>query len=142
MKPQKSQHEKQMDLLRVELRRIINEDHELVKIADQMDWESFDKRFEKYYCEEGRPGIETRLMVSLHYLKYAEDLRDEETVKKWVENPYWQYFSGQQYFKHRLPIYPSSMTRWRKRIGEEGAEELLRQTVQTGIKEGYVKRKD
>jgi len=142
MKPIKTIHESQEDLFKVELKRIINLEHGLVKLGDQMDWESFDKRFEKYYCEEGRPGIETRLIVSLHYLKYLEDLSDEETVQKWVENPYWQYFSGRQYFEHKMPIDSSSMTRWRKRIGEDGAEELLKQTVQTGIKQGYVKKSD
>ena len=142
MKPTKTMHESQEDLFKVELKRIINLDHGLVKLGNQMDWESFDNRFEKYYCEEGRPGIETRLIVSLHYLKYLGDLSDEETVLAWVENPYWQYFSGRQYFEHKLPIDSSSMTRWRKRIGEDGAEELLKQTVQTGIRQGYVKKSD
>lgn len=142
MKPTKTIHENQEDLFKVELKRIIDLEHGLVKLGDQMDWESFGQKFEKYYCEEGRPGIETRLIVSLHYLKYLEDLSDEETVQRWRENPYWQYFSGRQYFEHKLPIDSSSMTRWRQRIGEEGAEELLKQTVQTGLKQGYVKMSD
>jgi transposase, IS5 family len=41
-----------------------------------------------------RPGISTRLMVALHYLKYQHDLSDEDVVAAWVENPYWQHFSG------------------------------------------------
>ena len=142
MKPTKISHEKQNDLFKIEINRIVDLDHELVKLGDQIKWDSFDNRFEKYYCEEGRPGIETRLMVSLHYLKYLEDLSDEETVKKWTENPYWQYFSGRQYFEYRVPIDASSMTRWRKRIGEDGAEELLKQTIRVGIKQGYVKKTD
>jgi len=76
MKPTKTIHENQEDLFKVELKRIINLDHGLVKLGNQMDWESFDNRFEKYYCEESRPGIETRLIVSLHYLKYLGDLSD------------------------------------------------------------------
>ena len=142
MKPIKISHESQKDLFRVELKRIVNLEHEIVKLGDQINWDSFDERFEKYYCEEGRPGIETRLMVSLHYLKYLEDLSDEDTVKKWTENPYWQYFSGRQYFEYRVPLDSSSMTRWRKRIGEDGAEELLKQTIRVGIKQGYVKKTD
>ena len=142
MKPKKYEHERQISLLKVELIRIVDESHPLAQLGDQMDWESFDKSFEKHYCEEGRPAIETRLMVSLHYLKYSEDLSDEELVSKWVENPYWQYFSGRQYFEYEVPIDPSSMTRWRKRIGEEGTEELLKQTVMTGIKQGYIKKSD
>ena len=39
-----------------------------------------------------------------------------------------------KYFEHKLPIHPSSMTRWRQRIGEQGAEELLKQTIDAGLK--------
>jgi len=60
-------------------------------------------------------------------------------VSGWVENPYWQYFSGMRYFEHKLPIHPSSMTRWRKRIGETGAEGLLKETIEAGLKLKAVK---
>jgi transposase, IS5 family len=79
-------------------------------------------------------------MVSLHYIKYTHDLSDEETVAMWIENPYWQYFSGRQHFEHDLPIDPSSMTRWRKRVGVKGAEELLSQTIKTARRQKYLKR--
>jgi transposase, IS5 family len=66
-----------------------------------------------YHPTQGAPGISTRLMVALHYLKYQHDLSDEDVVAAWVENPYWQHFSGMRYFQHRMPIDASSMTRWR-----------------------------
>ena len=140
MKPQKLSYNPQMDLFKTELSRIVDKKHPLIQLAEQMNWAAFDKQFEVYYSEEGRPAIETRLMVSLHYLKYTHNLSDEETVQRWVENPYWQYFSGRQHFEYELPIDPSSMTRWRKRIGKEGAEALLKQTIRTGIEQGQIKR--
>jgi len=73
-------------------------------------------------------------MVSLHYLKYTHNLSDEDVVAGWVENPYWQYMSGMKFFEHGFPIDPSTMTRWRKRIGEAGAEELLKETIEAGLK--------
>jgi IS5 family transposase len=73
-------------------------------------------------------------MVALHYLKYQQDLSDEDVVAVWVENPYWQHFSGMRYFQHRMPIDPSSMTRWRKRLGDAGAEQMLRATIEAGVK--------
>src|SRR3989338_8252925 len=79
-------------------------------------------------------------MAALHYLKYTHDLSDDEAVARWVENPYWQHFSGRQCFEHKFPIDPSSMSRWRKRIGVDGAETLLSQTITTAVKEGYLKR--
>ena len=120
MKPQKIKHEPQGELFKIELNRIVDPQHPLVRLAHQIDWNAFDQKFERHFADEGRPAIATRLMVALHYLKYSHDLSDEETVAVWVENPYWQYFSGRQYFEHKLPIEPSSMTRWRKRIGVAG----------------------
>lgn len=140
MKPQKIRRDPQLDLFKTELNRIVNGQHPLVKLAHQIDWKIFDEKFEAHFSDEGRPAIATRLMVALHYLKYTHNLSDEETVALWVENPYWQYFSGRQHFEYRLPIEPSSMTRWRKRIGVEGAETLLSQTITTAVKERYLKR--
>lgn len=139
MQPQKMEHKPQAELFKVELERLVDSKHSLVRLAGQINWQAFDEKFEKYFTSEGRPAIETRLMVSMHYLKYMYDLSDEETVSAWVENPYWQYFSGRQYFEHVLPIDPSSMTRWRRRIGKEGVEELLHQTLETAIELGELK---
>ena len=44
-----------------------------------------------------------------------------------------------RYFEHGKPIDPSGMVRWRERIGEAGAEELLRQTVESGLRIKAVK---
>ena len=123
MKPQKTKHTPQIDLFKVELICIIDESHPMIKLSAKIDWSIFDEKFDKYFSDAGRPAIATRLMVSLHYLQYTYDLSDEEILSRWVENPYWQYFSGRQYFEHELPIDSSSMTRWRKRIGRDGAED-------------------
>ena len=81
-------------------------------------------------------------MVALHYLKYQHDLSDEDVVLHWLENPYWQHFSGERYFQHRLPIDASSMTRWRQRLGEAGAEQMLRETIAAGIRMGAIRSAD
>lgn len=60
------------------------------------------RAFGGLYAEEGRPGIAIRLMVGLHYLKHAFNESDESVVALWVENPYWQYFCGEEYFRHAL----------------------------------------
>jgi transposase, IS5 family len=142
MKPQKIRHTTQMNWVRVALKDLVDPRHPMAKVSREINWAAFDERFGVSYADEGRPAVETRLMVSLHYLKYTYDLSDEEVVARWVENPYWQYLSGRQYFEYGFPIDPSSMTRWRKRVGGEGAEELLKQTIQTAIKCGYLKAKD
>jgi IS5 family transposase len=106
----------------------------------RIDWASFEEALgATYHPTHGAPGISTRLMVALHYLKYQHDLSDENVVAHWVENPYWQHFSGERYFQHRVPIEPSSMTRWRQRLGEAGAEQMLRATIETGIEMGAIR---
>ena len=142
MKPKRSKQENpQPNLFQSELINMINPSHSLVKLSKTIDWAKLDEVFGKSYCSDnGRPAISTRLMVSLHYLKYTFDLSDEDVLEGWVENPYWQYFSGMKYFEHELPIHPSSMTRWRKRIGESGAEEMLKQTIEAGLKLKAIKK--
>lgn len=141
MKPKHPpQHNRQRDLFRPELSKVVSPTHPLVKLAKVVDWQRLDDLFGKTYCPDmGRPAISTRLMVSLHYLKYTHNLSDEDVVTGWVENPYWQYLSGMRFFEHELPIDPSSMTRWRKRIGESGAEALLKETIDAGLKLKAVK---
>ena len=77
-------------------------------------------------------------MAGLLYLQHAFRLSDEAVVARWVENPYYQHFTGEFFFQHRPPIDPSSLTRWRKRIGEEGVEWLLTKTIEAGRASGAV----
>ena len=120
--------------------QIIDPGHSLAKLAKVVDRDRLEEVFGSTFCpDNGRPAISTRLMVALHYLKYTHNLSDTDVVEAWVENPYWQHFSGMKYFEHKMPIHPSSMSRWRKRIGEAGAEKLLQQTIEAGLKLKAVK---
>jgi IS5 family transposase len=135
MKPKAPIRQAQRELYRVELDQLVDPSHALVKLGRQIDWAGFDESLgQTYAAVNGAPGVRTRLMVALHYLKYQHDLSDEAVVALWVENPYWQHFSGEQFFQHEMPIDPSSMTRWRKRLGEAGAEAMLKETIETGLR--------
>ncbi|KQQ44386.1 hypothetical protein ASF61_21860 [Duganella sp. Leaf126] len=48
-------------------------------------------------------------------------------------------FCGEAWFQHRPPIDPSSLTRWRKRIGEAGLEWMLTQTIKAAESARVVK---
>jgi len=102
MKPKRAKQENpQSNLFQSELINMINPSHSLVKLSKTIDWDKLDEVFGKSYCvDNGRPAISTRLMVSLHYLKYTFNLSDEDVLDGWVENPYWQHFSGMKYFEH------------------------------------------
>ena len=134
MQPKKQITSPQLEMFRNRLENILNRQHELYRLSGLIGWEMFEQEFGKLYAEEGRPGTSIRLMVGLTYLGHAYQLSDEEVVRRWVENPYYQYFCGEEYFRHQFPIDPSSLSRWRRRIGEQGAELILKLTIPAGLK--------
>ena len=124
----------------------LNRQHALVQLSESMDWAYFDQEFGRAMRPVGgRPPLPTRLMVGLHYLKGLYDESDESVVEKWVENPYWQYFCGEATFQHEFPCHPTSLSKWRKHVGPEGVEKLLKQVLKTamehhGLKPSEIKR--
>jgi len=129
----------QDDLFRARLVEIIDMRHALVKLAALIDWEFFEREWAGFFpSEAGRPATPSRLVAGLLYLQHAYQLSDEAVVARWVENPYYQHFCGETFFQHRPPIDPSSLTRWRNRIGEEGVEWLLTKTIEAGRASGAV----
>lgn len=79
----------------------------------------------------GRPKLPIRLMASLLYLKHSFNLSDEELVVRWSENVLWQFFSGMDYYEHRLPCDATQIGRFRRDLGEDGMELLLKATTST-----------
>ena len=90
----------------------------------------------------GRPKLPIRLMASLLYLKHSFNLSDEELVVRWSENVLWQFFSGMDYYEHRLPCDPTQIGRFRRDLGEDGMELLLKATIDTAVAIKAVKPKD
>lgn len=124
------------DASKVRLALLVSHEHPLYQLAEAIDWTRFEAELGPLYAEAvGRPGLPTRLMVGLHYLKYLFDESDESVVEKWVENPYWQFFCGRTFFEHELPCHPTSLVRWRHRLGAAGVEKLLTETLSTAKRE-------
>jgi IS5 family transposase len=119
----------QLNVFRVPLVSIINMEHELVLLDRRIDWQAVDKEFSIYYPELGRPAVPIRKMVGSMLLKQMYNLGDETFVARWIENPYWQYFCGETYFQYDKPYDPSEFVHFRKRIGEEGAEKILKLSI-------------
>lgn len=85
------------------------------------------------------PATLTRLIVGLTYLRFMYDMSDEVVVERCVESPYWQHFTGEEYLQHDFSLHPTTLVKWRRKIGEEGCEWLLNQTLQAGKKLGVLK---
>jgi|SRR4051812_12757223 IS5 family transposase len=140
MRPRRPEDDASDDLFRARLSNQLDGKHPLVRLAGLIEWARFESEFGALYHEAlGRPGKPTRLMVGLTYLKHSYNLSDEQVCERWLENPYWQFFCGFEYLQHRLPIDPSSLTRWRERIGASGMEQLLAATIDAAVDGGAVK---
>src|SRR5205814_2046528 len=118
----------------------LNHHHPLYILANQMHWIVFEEAFSKHYSENfGAPAKPIRLMVSLLILKHVRNLSDESVVEQWAENAYYQYFSGEKVFASKEPCVPTELVEFRKRIGEEGVELILKESIHVNGKDGQEK---
>ena len=134
---------RQKDLLRPPLDQIIDLGHPLARLAREIDWDFLDSRFSSV-CRAGpgQPPLPTRLVAGLLILKHMHDLSDEVLCARWLENPYYQHFCGEESFQHVLPFERSSLTRWRQRLGEEQLSALIQESLSVAHKTGALASKD
>src|SRR5580692_7722843 len=145
MRPKKHRTTGSGDLFRARLDQIINMKHELVQLAGKVDWDWIDGEIAPLYSENGRPGIETRFMIGLLLLKHIYGLSDEGVCERWVHDPYFQYFTGEEFFQHTFPHERSDLSHWRMRLGDKLelllAESLRgargRRVTQPGLQAGH-----
>jgi IS5 family transposase len=142
-RPRERRETGEQDLFRARLDQILNMKHELVRLARTIDWPVLEARFGAVYSDgPGMPPLPTRLMAGLAILKHTFNLSDEVLCERWVENPYFQYLCGEEFFRHDLPFDRSSMTRWRSRMGEERIVALLQESLSIAVKTGAMKPTD
>ncbi len=108
----------------------IDKQHELVLLAQKIDWAHIEKELSVKYSDRGQPAIAIRFMVGSLLLKHYYNLGDETLAKQWVMNPYMQYFCGYGQFQHKFPCDPSDFVHFRKRIGKEGIEKIFTHTIE------------
>src|SRR5450432_4014131 len=131
------------DLFRSRLDQIVDMNHALAKLARQVDWGFLEKVFGAVYKDgPGHPPLPTRLMAGLAILKHTNNLSDERLCEAWVENPYYQLFCGEEFFRHELPFDRSSITRWRKRMGEDKLAALIQESLNIATRTGAAKPAD
>jgi transposase, IS5 family len=130
----------QLNVFRVPLINMINMKHSLVELSHKIDWNAVDKDFMVYYSGTGRPAVPVRKMTGSIFLKQLYNLTEESFISRWTENPYWQYFCGETYFQFVKPFDQSEFGHFRKRIGKDGEEKLLKFCAGLFEKEGINRR--
>lgn len=105
------------ELFRPRLDEQMNTSHPPVKLTAPINWSEIKRTFTAPLTSgRERPALSLRRVAGLPYLQHTFDGA--------VENPYWQFFCGRTYLQTERPIDPTSLTRWKKHIGEEGVETL------------------
>src|SRR5215813_9785581 len=141
MRPKQREAAKSDDLFRARLEQIIDMKHELVQLAGKIDWTWIDSQITPLYSANGRPAIETRFMIGLLMLKHIFALSDEEVCARWADSPYFQYFTGEEFFQHAFPHERSGLSHWRKRLGNK-LELLLAESLRVAHDSGALRTRD
>jgi transposase, IS5 family len=141
MRPKKHATMGTNDLFRARLDQIINLKLELVQLADRLDWDFLDGEIAPLYGDRGRPGIEARFVIGLLLLKHIYGLSDEGVCERWVHDPYFQYFTGEEFFQHAFPHERSDLSHWRKRLGDK-LELLLTESLRVAHESGALRTRD
>ena len=103
-----------------------------VRLAHVIDWERIVALVEPCFpkgIKEGRKSLSPRLAISLLMLRAMNNLSDRDVIEKWSTDGAWQYFSGMAHYEMRRPADPSSLCRWRTRLGEKVLSQILGETV-------------
>src|SRR4051794_1175466 len=143
MRPRERRETGEQDLFRSRLDQIIDLKHPLATLGRTGGLGVLERGVGAVYRDDrGRPPLPTRLMAGLAILKHTYDLSDEVLCERWVENPYYQFFCGEEFFQHRLVFDRSSLTRWRQRMGEEKLQALLQESLAVASKTEAIKPAD
>lgn len=117
-----------------DLETMLDSKHPLFRLANAVDWSLFEKSFAPLFCaDNGRPPKPIRLMTGLLMLKHLRNVSDEQVVAQFTENAYYQYFCGLDAFSTSAPCASSELVHFRHRIGEEGVELILKESIRVNL---------
>ncbi len=141
LRPKRQPKARHDDLFRARLDQIINPRHELVVLADKIDWAWLDAQLAERFSNQGRPAEPVRFMIGMFLLKHTYALSDEQLWDRWLQDPYFQYFTGEEFFQHALPPERSGMSHWRRRI-DDRLHILLAESLRIAHDTGALKTRD
>lgn len=120
----KNRKSRQLDLFEVPMEKFLDPDHDLVRAGQAISWQELEQEFSDLYSDRGRPSIPVRRIAGLYMLKTRYQVGEEKALQIWLENPYWQFFSGEVHFQREKPFSVGEFSRFKKRVGEAGMTKI------------------
>ena len=118
--------------------------HELAQLAGKIDWDWIDGEIAPLYRDQGRPGLPTRFAIGLLLLKQIYGpCPTKACAERWVYDPYFQFFTGEEFFQHEFPHERSDLSHWRKRLGGKTGVAVGRESLRVAhVPAGHLRSQD
>ena len=137
MKDRNLQCQPQFD--QIWLDQLVRKSHPIVKVADLIDWDAIERDLGQHFpSDTGQPCIPVRLAAGLLLLKYTYGHSDDGVLDIWSRDPYYQYFCGGEVYVRDPPVSRTTLSNWRKQLGEEGVRKLLSATIELEKRVGMI----
>ena len=112
------------------------EDNRWVVMAELIPWSEFEEEYALYFSESmGAPAKPFRMALGALIIKEKLGISDRETVEQIKENPYLQYFIGQEYYSNEAPFDASMMVHFRQKISANFVKKINKKMVKNAIEE-------
>jgi hypothetical protein len=93
----------------------------------------FEEEYAQNFSEEmGAPAKTFRMALGALIIQEKLGISDRETVEQIKENPYLQYFIGENSYRNEALFDASMMVHFRQRIGQSLLQKINRKIVQQG----------
>lgn len=125
--------------------KLRKEPNEFVCLANAIDWEAIERIVESLFKKgkkDGRPSKSARLIVGLLILQSWKNLTDREVVERCSTDMGFQFFCGMPDKEFVRPCSPSTLSRWRKRLGKEVLAQILSLSLALAVELGILDKKN
>jgi len=120
--------------------QITDSANELVILRQVIPWQAIITQLTQFYDDNsGRSGKSLRVMVALLILARLRSLHDRSVVAQVKENRYMQYFCNVPDSELATFVNPSTLPRFRKRLGEKGIAIIETEVFELLRRSGIVK---
>lgn len=118
---------------------IIDSTQDLVVLRDVIPWEKIIMRLSSFYSKDkGAVGKSLRVMIAIMLVMKHCGLSDRKIIKQIKENRYMQYFCNVPDDNLLNFLHPSSLSVFRKRLGEEGISVIEKHIFETLRSSGVI----